>query len=130
MGLNITHTMNTSQFESRENLKNAARDILNRQNASQEAAQRVMDKTIFNNATQLSNVYAPQLAIIKASAQISANGTLKETLKYLKEKANHKTQKTPVLGELWNLVDNEEEYKGELVDFVIDENIKNIFIAA
>ena len=60
MGLNITHTMNTSQFESRENLRNTAKDILNRQNASQETVQKVMDKTIFNNATQLSNIYAPQ----------------------------------------------------------------------
>lgn len=130
MGLNITHTMNSSHFENRESLRNTARDILNRQNASQEAAQKIMDKTIFNNATQLSNIYSPQLAIIKASSQISANGTLKETLKYLKEKAYQKTTKEPILGELWNLLDNEEEYNGELVDFVIDENIKNIFMAA
>lgn len=130
MGLNITQTMNTSHFENRENLRNAARDILNRQNASAESAQRVMDKALFNKATELSNIYSPQLAIIKASAQISANGTLKETLKYLKEHATKKAVKEPVLGELWNLLNNEVEYEGELVDFVIDENAKNIFIAA
>ena len=130
MGLNITHTMNTSSFENRENLRNAARDILNRQNTSAETAQKVMDKALFNKAIELSNVYSPQLAIIKASAQISANGTLKETLKYLKEHATKKTTKAPVLGELWNLLNNEVEYEGELVDFVIDENAKNIFIAA
>ena len=130
MGLNITQTMNTSHFENRENLRNAARDILNRQNASAESVQRVMDKALFNKATELSNIYSPQLAIIKASAQISANGTLKETLKYLKEHATKKAVKAPVLGELWNLLDNEVEYEGELVDFVIDENAKNIFIAA
>lgn len=130
MGLNITHTMNNSQFENRENLRNAARDILNRQNASAETTQKIMDKTIFNNSYQLSNVYSPQLAIIKASSQISANGTLKETLKYLKDHSTKKTTKAPVLGELWNLLNNEVEYEGELIDFVIDETTKNIFIAA
>ena len=49
MSINITHTMNNSQFENRENLRNAARDILNRQNASAETTQKIMDKTIFNN---------------------------------------------------------------------------------
>lgn len=130
MGLNITQAMNSSHFENRESLRNTAKDILNRQNASQEATQKIMDKTIFNNATQLSNIYSPQLAIIKASSQISANGKLKDTLKYLKDKATQKTTKEHVLGELWNLLDNEVTYEGELVDFVIDENIKNIFIAA
>ena len=31
MTLNITHTMNSFQFENRENLRNAARNILNKQ---------------------------------------------------------------------------------------------------
>ena len=132
MGFNITQAMNSSQYENRENLRNAARNILNKQGASAEASQKVMDKTIFDNAYQLSNVYSPQLAIIKASSQISANGTLKETLKYLKEHATKKAVKEPIFGELWELLNSNEKvaYEGELLDFEIDNSVKNIFIAA
>ena len=132
MGFNITQAMNSSQYENRENLRNAVRNILNKQGASTEASQKVMDKTIFDNAYQLSNVYSPQLAIIKASSQISANGTLKETLKYLKEHATKKTVKEPIFGELWELLNSNEKvaYEGELLDFEIDNSVKNIFIAA
>ena len=132
MGFNITQTMNSSHFENRENLRNAAKNILNRQDASPETSQKIMDKTIFDNAYQMNNVYSPQLAIIKASSQISANETLKETLKYLKEHATKKVVKEPVFGELWELLNNNETttYEGELVDFVIDDSAKNIFIAA
>ena len=131
MGINITHTLGSFQFESRENLKNTANDILNKQGASQEAAQKIIDKTIFNNNYQLSNIYSPQLAIIKASSQITANNSLKETLKYLKTQANKKAEKKHTLGELWEIVNKDEEiaYQGELVDFVIDNSLDNIFAA-
>lgn len=132
MGINITHTLGSFQFENKENLKNTARDILNKQGASQEASQKIIDKTIFNNSYQLSNIYSPQLAIIKASSQITANSNLKETLKYLKTQANKKTTKKHTLGEFWEITQRESEensYQGELVDFIIDNTIDNIFAA-
>ncbi|MBE7703701.1 MAG: hypothetical protein E7Z89_06600 [Cyanobacteria bacterium SIG28] len=132
MGLNITQTMTGFQFENKENLRNAAKNILENKGASQEATQKIIEKTIFDNNTQIRDSYInPQMSIIKASAQITINDSLKETLKYLKNNAHKKITKEPVLGELWNLFSQEEvEYKGELCDYVIDENATNIFIAA
>ena len=132
MGLNITQTMTGFQFENKENLRNAAKNILENKGASQEATQKIIEKTIFDNNTQIRDSYInPQLSIIKASSQITINDSLKETLKYLKNNAHKKITKEPVLGELWNLFSQEEvEYKGELCDYVIDENATNIFIAA
>ncbi|MBE7711121.1 MAG: hypothetical protein E7Z92_03165 [Cyanobacteria bacterium SIG31] len=128
MGLNITHT-NSFQFENRENLRNTARDLLAKQGASQEASNKILEQTIFNQ-TKPEASYAPHLAIIKASSQISVNNTLKETLKYLKSHSGKKTAKEPVLGELWNLFNKEElNYQGELADFEIDNSIANIFAA-
>jgi hypothetical protein len=127
-GLNIAHTTGF-QFENRENLRNTAKDVLSRQGASEEFAKKFVDDAIFS---QIKNKvdYNPQLAIIKASTQISVNESLKETLKYLKSQANKKTLKTPVLGELWNMLDKEElNYAGELVDFVVDNTLENIFAA-
>ena len=125
MGLNITHTMNSFQFESRDNLRNAARNILNRQGITSEAAQKFVEQTIFSKDS-----YNPQLSIIKASSQITLNNSMKETLKYLKLHANRKVNKEPVLGELWNLFEKEDNnYEGELVDFVIDSSDRNIFAA-
>ena len=126
MGLIITHTMNSFQFESRDNLRNAARNILQRQGASTEATHKFVEQTIFTNDS-----YNPQLAIIKASSQISLNNTMKETLKYLKSQANKKVNKEPVLGELWNLFELKAEtiYTGELIDFEIDTSARNIFAA-
>lgn len=124
MGINITHTMNSFQsFENRENLRNAAKNILNRQAASQETVQKIVDKTVFD--------YNPQLSIIKASSQISINNSLKETLKYLKNHAAKKPAKEPVLGELWNIANSqkEENESNELYDFEIDNSIENIFAA-
>ena len=127
MGLNITHTMNSFQFENRENLRNAAKNILNKQGASSETMQKILDQSVFPT-----NSYKnPQLEILSTSSQITLNNNLKETLKYLKTKANKKTTKTPVLGELWNIINKEDNnYDGELKDFVIDFSIENIFAAA
>lgn len=123
MGINITHTMGSfQQFENRENLRNAAKNILNRQNASSESVQKIIDKTVFD--------YNPQLSIIKASTQISINNSLKETLKYLKSHAAKKPAKEPVLGELWNIANSNKEIENnELYDFEIDNSVKNIFAA-
>ncbi len=126
MALNITQTMNSFQFESRDNLRNAARNILSRQGVSGEAAHKFVEQTIFTNGS-----YSPQLSIIKASSQITLNNSMKETLKYLKSHANRKVNKEPVLGELWNLLELKEEkaYEGELIDFEIDSSARNIFAA-
>ena len=126
MSINITHTMNSFQFESKENLRNAAKDILNRQGVDAQKTNKILEQTIFT--TKNSNT---QLDILKSSSQITLNDSLKETLKYLKNNAYKKRKKEPVLGELWNIINNEEKsYDGELVDFVVDSSLKNIFAAA
>lgn len=123
MGINITHTMGSFQFENRENLRNAAKNILNKQGASQESMQKIIDKTVFDTQN-------PQLTVLKAATQITVNDSLKETLKYLQKHAAKRAPKKPVLGELWNLATSQEtEYTGELVDFEIDNSAKNIFAA-
>ena len=130
MGINITQTLGNFQFESKEKLRNTAKNILNRQGASEETMQKILDKTIFDSDGRIySN---SQLAIIKASTQMSLNGSLKETLKYLKNHASEKkSAKTPVLGELWTLFNQEkDDYKGELIDFESDNSAENIFAAA
>ena len=131
MALNITHTMNSFHFENRENLKNTARDILNRQGASSESMQKVMEQTVFDTKIKYNSIYQPQLAIISAASQIAANTNLKETLKYLKNQAAKKAPKEHVLGELWEIFSetNKEEYTGELYNLEIDLS-KNFFIAA
>ena len=124
MSINITHTMNNSHFESKENLKNAAKNLLNRQGASAETTHKILEQTIFTN----SSYNSPQLNILNTSAQITLNNSLKETLKYLKEQANKKEVKKYVLGELWEQVERE-DYQGETFDFEINFFAKNIFAA-
>ena len=127
MGLNITHTMNSFQFESRENLRNAARNILNKQGASQESVDRIINQTVF----QTNKYNSPQLNVLYSASQITLNNSLKETLKYIKTQANKKTKKEPILGELWDFVNKEQiAYNGELADFEIDSSAENIFAAA
>ena len=131
MGINISHT-NGFQFENQENLRNAARNILNKQSGDREAAQKIIEKTIFDTKEQWKDVYSnSQLNIIKASAQMSLKGTLKETLKYLKNQSNKKIAKEPILGELWDLCERSEDlnYSGELFDFEPDSSAHNIFAA-
>ena len=128
MGINITQTMSSFQFENRENLRNAARDILNRQGTSKESLQNILDKTIFDSEGR---VYPnAQLAIIKASSQISMNDKLKETLKYLKNHSAKKSEKKHVLGELWNLFNGEMEDYQPIDDIEVDYSLENIFAAA
>lgn len=132
MGINITHTMDLLQFENKENLRNTAKNILNKNGVSEETAQKIVEKTIFDADKQIKELYSnPQLAVIKASSQITMNNTLKETLKYLKSHANKKISKEPVLGELWEKLNSakEDTYKGELLDFQIDDTAVNIFAA-
>ena len=128
MGLNITHAMSNFQFENKENLKNSAKDILQKQGASENSIKKITEQPVFSS---LNSYHNPQLAIIKASSQISLNNNLKETLKYLKLHSNNKSNKRPVLGELWEEIEGKEiSYEGELLDFEIDMSVKNIFSAA
>ncbi len=136
MGLNVSMDY-SYQLENREHLRNTAKNILNNSGASSEAAQKIIEKTIFDSDKQIKEIYTnSQLAVLKASTQISINGTLKETLKYLKSHAGKRQLKEPVLGELWNIfsannqASEQNPYKGELCDFQIDKNAKNIFAAA
>jgi len=123
MGLNIIHT-NSFQFESRNNMMNAAKDILKRQGETTESADKFVER-VFTSIKELDN---SNLAIIKASYQMKINDSLKETLNYLKQHSNKKLEKKPIFGEIWDSL-SEENYDGELIDFVIDENLENIFAA-
>ena len=135
MGLNVSASM-AYNLDNGEILRNAAKNILNKGGASEEATKNIIEKTLFNNDNTLKEIYtSPQIAVLKASAQITLNESLKETLKYLREHANKKVVKEPVLGELWNIFTANNEaseknpYHGELYDFEIDKNAKNIFAA-
>lgn len=125
MGINITHTMSSFQFENRENLRNAAKQILNKQGSSAEAIHKIVDQTVFP-------IQNSQQIILNMASQVTLNNSLKETLKYLKSHTNKKAEKEPVLGELWNIMSKKSyaNYSGELQDFEIDENAKNIFVVA
>ena len=125
MNFNITSTMNNSQFENKENLRQAAKNILNRKGASTESTNKILEQAIFSNYNSRA-----EIDILKLSSQITMNESLKETLKYLKTKNKEKTNKKAILGELWNTINSEEDYCGELVDFVVDSSLKNIFVAA
>lgn len=135
MGLNVSASL-AYNLDNGEILRNTARNILNKSGASTETTQQIIEKTLFNNDAVLREAYTnPQMSVLKASTQITLNESLKETLKYLKEHANKKVVKEPVLGELWNIFTANNEaseknpYKGELYDFEIDKNAKNIFAA-
>jgi hypothetical protein len=117
--------MNNSQFENKENLRQAAKNILNRKGASTESTNKILEQTIFSDYNRRA-----EIDILKLSSQITMNESLKETLKYLKTKNKEKTNKKAIFGELWNTINSEEDYCGELVDFVVDSSLKNIFVAA
>ena len=125
MNFNITSTMNNSQFENKENLRQAAKNILNRKGASTESTNKILEQTIFSDYNRRA-----EIDILKLSSQITMNESLKETLKHLKTKNKEKTNKKAIFGELWNTINSEEDYSGELVDFVVDSSLKNIFVAA
>lgn len=134
MEMNVSASMGY-QLENRENLRNAAKNILNNSGASAEQASKIIEKTLFENDRQIKELYTnSQLTALRASTQITINNSLKETIKYLKTHADKKVKK-PIFGEIWNVFSttNEESeknpYKGELLDFQIDKNAKNIFAA-
>ena len=128
MGINVTHTMGGYQFENREQQRNIMKEIFGEQGASEEVAEKLADKTIFNSKDSM--IYSnAQLSILKAASQISINGSLKETLKYLKGQPVQKLNKTPVLGELWSLFTKEQTEYEDIIDLEIDFSAENIFAA-
>lgn len=129
MGLNITHTLGSFQFENKDQLRQHAKNLLNRQGASEEAVDKIINQTIFKNEA---NAINSQLAILQTSTQITLNNSLKDTLKYLRNNAHKKEVKKPVFGELWEISthDESEIYNGELSDYIVDTNSNNIFVAA
>ncbi len=128
MGLNVSTTMG---FENRELLRNTAKNILSNSGASEETVSKIIEKNVFD----LKSSENIQKAILMASTQITVNKSLTETLKYLKSHSKKDVKKTPVLGELWNIfsannkASEENPYKGELYNYEIDTNAKNIFAA-
>lgn len=135
MGLNVSASL-AYNLEKSDILRNNARTILNNGGASSEVTEKIIEKTLFNYNETLKEVYTtPQMSVLKASTQITLNESLKETLKYLKEHARKNDNKKPVLGELWNIFETnnnaseQNPYRGELYDFEIDKNAKNIFAA-
>ena len=125
MGINVSTTMG---FENQNLLRHTAKEILQKNGASSENADKIAQKAVFASSDFASST---ELNALKASTQITLNKSLKETLKYLQAHANDKRKKY-VLGELWSKFENEEteeKYTGELIDFEVDSNLKNIFAA-
>ena len=128
MGINVTQTMCGYQFENGENRKNTVLKILAKQGASEETILNFSEKPVLNAYDGIAYANA-QLSVLKAASQISINGTLKETLKYLKSRPAKKNPKEPVLGELWNLFSQENIEYEDIIDLEIDFSAKNIFAA-
>lgn len=124
MSINVSTSMS---FENRDFLKQAAKEILQKNGASPKVASNIAQNAVFASSDFVSST---EFNAMKAATQITLNKSLKETLKYLQAHANDKRKKY-VLGELWEIFDkNEEEnYNGELIDFELDDNLTNIFAA-
>ena len=121
MGINVSTSMG---FENRDFLHNTAKQILKKSGANDENAE-----SILKNANSLNYDRSREFNIYSASAQVTLNNSLKETLKYLKAHANDR-RKRYILGELWEKFENADDtYQGELFDFEVDYNLKNIFAA-
>ena len=120
MGINVSTSMG---FENQNFLRNTARQILQRSGANEEASESIMKTVVSDYGMR------PETSILGSSVQITLNNSLKETLRYLNAHAKDKRKKY-VLGELWNkLEEHENLYHGELIDFEVDFNLKNIFAA-
>ena len=130
MGLNITQAMNFSQFESKENLRNAAKNILKRQTNSEEAVKKIFDDTTIFTSQSNSFKISAHDSILKASVQATMSESLKETLKYLKSCTNKKEIKNPVFGELYKSYSDKDSEVFEALELEFDFSANNFFIAA
>ena len=121
MGINVSTSMG---FENRDFLRNTAKQILQKSGTEEKQAESVV-----RNQINVQYGKSAEANIYGMSAQITLNNSLKETLRYLKSHANDRRKKY-VLGELWDMLgEQEDSYQGELVDFEVDFNRKNIFAA-
>ena len=130
MGLSVSTTQN---FENRDSLRTAAAKILLQSGGTNQFVSKAVQNIALTSAQEL---YTPaELNIQKASAQITINGSLRETLKYLNKHKKENEVKISKFGELWNIIETsnkeseENPYRGELYDFKIDNSQKNIFAA-
>lgn len=134
MSININNTTSFFQFENRESLRNTAKNILQKSSTNEQLSKDLLNKTIFEQNNSLKEYFPDtQMFILKSSTQGTLSNTLKETQKYLKKHSvPNENKKKYVLGEILGLESLNEElsYTGELANFEIDKNTKNIFIAA
>ena len=127
MSISISTAM---RFGNQELSRNNAKEILQKNAVEITGSETVQKAAIFENTSRIPAYQYVWLS----SAQITANNTLKETIKYLKNK-ERQAKKEPVFGELWEIMNVENEqsennpYHGDLIDFEIDAKSKNIFAA-
>ena len=132
MEFNIKTNMNLQSFENRENLRNAAKNILKKQGTSENSMQKILDLSVFDKTVRNYDAFKTQ-NVINAAMAISLHNSLRETSKYLKnKKVEVKKKEIAILGSISDLFSENEEnnYDGELKDFEIDFSVKNIFAAA
>jgi hypothetical protein len=120
MGINVSTAMG---FENRDFLRSTAKEILQKSGADEEKAEAIVTNTI------IADYERPEAKIYSASAMITMNNSLKETLKYLRTHAKDK-RKEHILGELWNSFnESDNSNENELIDFEVNYDLKNIFAA-
>ena len=122
MSINITHTMNGFQFESRENLRDAARNLLNRKGASEDTINSIMDKSIMQNRFEYP---IAQVNMIHTYSQLNTHNNIQEKLNNLKKQAAKIEPKRAILGELWNKIEGKNV--DNVIEFQINTDVENIF---
>jgi hypothetical protein len=128
MGINVSTSMG---FQNREFSESMAKSTLRTNAVNTEKAEEASSGTVFAAKNYPAS---SAFVIFSTSAQISLHNSLRETMNYLRSRAEDKKKKY-VLGELWDDFtsnkdgDEEDSYTGELCDYVIDKNLKNIFAA-
>lgn len=113
-------------FEKRENLRDSAKNILQRKGSDSSNAGRIAESVVYDFVED--NLTGQ--TVLKATTQVSFDKNLKDTLNYLRAHANDRRKKEYILGELWQTFsDKKDSCTNELIDFVVDFNSKNIFAA-
>ena len=123
MSINVSTSMG---FEKRENLRDSAKNILQRKGSDSSNAGRIAESVVYDFVED--NLTGQ--TVLKATTQVSFDKNLKDTLNYLRAHANDRRKKEYILGELWQTFsDKKDSCTNELIDFVVDFNSKNIFAA-
>ena len=127
MGSNLSIQMGYLNFEFAQ--KQQGQNIaMQNSAATSQSAINIVKQPLFIGTN---NYTLPHIDVIQASAQITLNNSLKETIKYLKQHKN-KAKKKPILGELTTVLEKEIDENNsvlELKNYEIDFNAKNIFAA-